>query len=94
MDKEQLLKKIISRDGIKDILIHNSEEVGEYLSAISHYRRKKCTITKLEKEIVDLRVMIEYIQCIFNINPELIDKLIEDEFKQQEKEVKPNSSHS
>jgi len=93
MEKEELLRKIINRDGIKDILIHNSEEAGEYLTAINHCRRGKCDSLKLAKEIADVRIMMEYVQCIFNINPELVEKYILDDFAEQQQEVSGNSSH-
>ena len=62
MEKEELLKKIIQRDGIKDILIHNSEEAGEYLSAVSHCKRGKCNSQELAKEIADLRIMVKELE--------------------------------
>ncbi len=86
-------KKIIARDGVKDILLHFSEEIGELLAIINQRKRGKCNKSDVEKEIADVIVCLEFVKEILGLEDGLIDLKISNIIHDIKKEVSLLSSH-
>lgn len=70
MNEEELYKKAIKHWGEELQVGMLMEEVSEMLIAVNKLRRNKClgTIADLEDEIADVRIMIDQIIVLFNLN--------------------------
>lgn len=67
-------------------LSHASEEIGEYLTALSHYRRKRIPLPKLIEEIADVVIMMFAIADYYGV--EEFDKQIVKKIKLTASRVK------
>lgn len=70
MTRSELIEKAISTFGVPRQFQQFTEEMGELLAAVSHYRRGKCTKEDLITEIADVKQMLLAIQYLFGISDE------------------------
>ena len=76
-DKKTLIEKAICSFGVHRQFQQFSEEMGELLAAVSHFRRGKCTKEDLMVEIADVKQMLLAIQYLFGIKDDELE-VIED----------------
>lgn len=79
-EKKDLIKKAIELWGTDSQLIAFSEEMGELLTAVSHFKRGRIGLHDLIVEMADVRIMMDELMHMFEIHPFMLDLVIESQY--------------
>jgi hypothetical protein len=79
-EKKDLIKKAIELWGTDAQLIAFSEEMGELLTAVSHFKRGRIGLHDLIVEMADVRIMMDELMYMFGIHPFMLDLVIESQY--------------
>jgi NTP pyrophosphatase (non-canonical NTP hydrolase) len=92
MNKEEIYAKAIERWGEELQVGMLSEEIGELLVAVNKYRRRATKQNEINicEEIADVRIMLEQIECLFHINPDITLHWYRTKLKKLEEILKPS----
>lgn len=78
-DYRKKVLEIIGKYGIKDQLNMLTEECGELIVAINHFRRNRIEYEKLVSELVDVKILVD--QFLFLSDQVLVKDLTEIKIK-------------
>ncbi|MCK4527999.1 hypothetical protein KAW18_11575 [candidate division WOR-3 bacterium] len=70
MDEYEVYRKAIEEWGEDGAISAFHEEVGELMTAMSHFRRGRIPIEEVIEEIVDVKIAIEMMRVLFDKSPD------------------------
>lgn len=85
--RTELIKKAIEKYGEAAQYIQTAEEVGEFLTAISQYRRGRCGKEQVVEEMTDVLIMFDCLKQLMNISEDELATAIEQKYSKFNKQV-------
>lgn len=77
---EQLNSDTVSRYGEIKTILHIAEEMGELITAISQYSRKRVPLDKIIEETADVWIMLDHACFLFRIPNNLQEQIYTEQF--------------